>query len=216
VVKSATDDTGRNLLDSEQAEARFEEVRSSSRAGAATVKLKLRNPARKAATLKEVRGEVQLFVPKNDPQAGVFVRDVMQQSGKMVESPALKASGIEVMPLNKTDYDERKAKQKENKGAITGAIENAFGGLFGGFATMNDNSLALLVRDPDGKLVNVEFEDADGKKVRSNSRMTSGERNAQTRIYEFNSKPPRTIILQVLTPKALVSSPFDLKDVPLP
>jgi hypothetical protein len=46
--------------------------------------------------------------------------------------------------------------------------------------------------------------------------MTSGERSEQTRIYDFNSKPPEKLVLQILTPKSLVSVPLELKDVPLP
>ena len=74
----------------------------------------------------------------------------------------------------------------------------------------------LLVQDPDSKLVSVEFQDADGKKIRNNSRMSSGEKSAQTQIYDFNSKPPEKLVLQILTPKSLVAVPLELKDLPLP
>ena len=223
LVKSATDDTGRSLLDEEdKKDASFEDLRSSRNGSGGSVKLKLKNPARKAVAVKEVRGELQFFVPKNDPAANISVASIKEQSGKPIESPALKAAGIQVLLFDKAGYDARKAKQSKeaeksaDENNLAGALKGAFKGLFSGFMNVGENSLVLLVQDADAKLVGVEFQDAEGRKVRNNSSMTSGEKSEQTKIYDFNGKLPEKLVLQILTPKSLVAVPLELKDVPLP
>jgi hypothetical protein len=217
VIQAAADDSGRSLLQEEK-QTGFEDV---SRGGSPMVKLKLRNPARKASMIKELKGELQLFVPQQDPKANVAVNDVASQSGKQIESPVLKAERIEVMPLTKADFDARKAKAAAQKktsttdAGLAGAFEQAFAGLFSGFMSTSENSVVLLVRDPGQKLVSVEWENSSGEKVRSRGRSSSKNENEETRVYDFEKRPDR-LILQVLTAKALVSVPLNLTDIPLP
>lgn len=214
VVKSAVDDTGRNLLQ-EDKDSTFQDS-GNSRA----IHLKLRNPARKAAAIKEIRGEVQLFLPQNDPAANVAV-DLSTQSGKAVQSDVVRKAGIDVMPLTKAEYDTRKAKAVEQKSKpageadIAGAFEKAFTGMLSGFMSVSENSVVLLVRDPNSKLVNVEFESGQGEKIRSRGRSSSKREGEETRIYDFEKRPDR-IILQLSTEKSVISAPLNLKDIPLP
>jgi len=68
LVTSATDDSGQSLLDTEAQEPQLEINNSAmfsqnEEAKPATVSLVLKNPDRKAQTVKEVKGEIELFMP---------------------------------------------------------------------------------------------------------------------------------------------------------
>src|SRR4051812_40103635 len=68
VVKSCTDDTGRDLIDPEKNERDFTKVHSGTNT---TLPLKLKNPARKSVSIPQLSGELELFVPKKDPAASI-------------------------------------------------------------------------------------------------------------------------------------------------
>lgn len=79
-VKTAVDDTGRDLLDPRKMEnqfARNERVDGQSRG----LSLKFKNPSRKAATIRELTGEADLFVPKNDPNCVLIVNNFQKLGG---------------------------------------------------------------------------------------------------------------------------------------
>ena len=65
LLTSATDDTGRSLLEKNKMSEDFDSFSNFGHKNSITLKLK--NPARKAATVKEIAGTLELFVPKLDP-----------------------------------------------------------------------------------------------------------------------------------------------------
>src|SRR5512134_427444 len=67
LLKKAVDETGRDLLPEKKPDEDFKSV------GSSELKLSLKNPARGASQIKEIAGEVQLFVPTRDPAAVVTV-----------------------------------------------------------------------------------------------------------------------------------------------
>src|SRR5688572_21234845 len=74
LVSAAADDAGNSLLDSEAQEPELEPNMRGSMGGGAedspvVVSVALKNPARKAGKVKEVRGEVELFMPSKDPNS---------------------------------------------------------------------------------------------------------------------------------------------------
>jgi hypothetical protein len=87
-----------------------------------------------------------------------------------------------------------------------------------GFGTMNDNDIALLVEDPDSRIVDIEFQDATGKKLETNGRSSTGSHELKTSFYNLRNKLPENVKLTIYlsTPKALLKVPVSLKDVPLP
>ena len=219
VVKTALDDTGRDLVDSKKEKGGFEKIRSSGQS--TTVTLRLKNPERKATEIKELSGETELFVPKNDPDSIVKVEDFQKLGGSPIVSPALAAAGIEVITYNKEQIDDAKAKKaekdkKEPKTNLGDAMSEALGGIFGMRGGPND--ITMQIKDPNKKLVDMEFQDASGKTIETNGSSSWSDGDKQMKTCDFRAKlPPGTrLVIYLSTPKSLVSTPFSLKDVFLP
>ena len=119
--------------------------------------------------------------------------------------------------------DERKKLRAEKRKAdgssgITGWLKDALGGTFesaleGAFG-MGNSDISFLVKDPQSRLVKIEFIGKDGKELERNSWSSSGEVQA----YNFKAGLPADtkILLYLATDKSLVTVPFSLKDVELP
>jgi hypothetical protein len=134
--------------------------------------------------------------------------------------PALKAVKAEVTVVSRKTYEAEKKKdaerrKKEAEGAgIGGAMVEAFAGLFEGFMTVEENDVLVKVDDPGKKIFDVEVVDSKGAKIDGGGSMTIG----SFRILKFSEKVPADAGLKVylLTPKSLVTTPFQLKNVALP
>lgn len=217
LVKKAEDETGRNLLKEGAKTPDFETSMSDT---SPSLKLELRNPARKAKTVREVSGQVELFLPGRDPASVARVDGFASKTDKPAASPALKAAKAEVTVVSRKTYEAEKKKdaerrKKEAEGAgIGGAMVEAFAGLFEGFLTVEENDVLVKVTDPGKKVFNVEVFDAKGTKIDGAGSMTVGE----FRILKFPEKLPADASLRVyvLTAKSVVTTPFQLKNVALP
>lgn len=227
-VASAADETGRDIFSEKESRTEFKELDESEQ-NAARLSIKLKNPARQAMTVREISGEVEVFVPRRDPSSTVTVNNVQKTTGSPIVSPALKSAGIEVTLWTKQQYEARrkaeeekvkaqKAKTPADAGeAIGEALTKIFGGLMRSFEELGEHSVAIQIKDPQSKLVGIEFQDARGSRI-GGGRMSFGGAEDQTRIYDFNEKLPDTarVRFYVLTAKAVVKAPFKLRDVPLP
>lgn len=217
LVKKAEDETGRNLLKEGAKTPDFETSMSDT---SPSLKLELRNPARKAKTVREVSGQVELFLPGRDPASVARVDGFASKTDKPAASAALKAAKAEVTVVSRKTYEAEKKKdaerrKKEAEGAgIGGAMVEAFAGLFEGFLTVEENDVLVKVTDPGKKVFNVEVFDAKGTKIDGMGSMTVGE----FRILKFSEKLPADASLRVyvLTAKSVVTTPFQLKNVALP
>lgn len=227
-VASAVDETGRDIVNPKESNTEFKELDEAEQ-NAAKLSVKLKNPARQATTIREIEGELEIFVPRRDPSSTVTVENIRRTTGSPIASPYLKAAGIEVTMWTKEQYDARrkaeeeklkaqKAKAQAEAGEALGeALAKIFGGLLGSFEEMSEHSIAMQIKDPQSKLVGIEFQHARGGRI-SGGRMSLGGREDQTRIYDFSEKLPETarVRLYILTSKAVVKTPFKLSDVPLP
>ena len=221
VINTAVDDTGRDLVDHEKEQNKFVTRDGQSRQSW-ELNLNLKNPMRKATTIKELTGEADLFVPKNDPDSIVKVDDFQKQGGQPIASPALSAAGIEVITYTKEQAEAEKAKRTEEakknpKANIGEAIAGAFGEIFnmGG----GPNSITVQLKDPNGTLAGVEFQDASGKKIKGNGWSSSGDiKTKASKTYNFQTKLPDStrLVIYLATPKSVVTVPLTLKDVFLP
>jgi hypothetical protein len=218
LVEKAVDDTGRNLVRENSDEPEFA---TSSGDGAPALKLELRNPARRAAKVRELTGQVELFVPQRDPAAQARVAKFLSQVDRPIAAPALKAAGAQVTVVSRKTYEAEKKKneerrQKEAEGAgIAGAMANAFAGLFEGmFGDIGENDVLLRVEDKGKKLFAVDVVDASGKTVDGMGSMKVGD----FWILKYTEKlpPDAALSIYVLTPKAVVTERFALRDVALP
>ena len=213
-ITKAVDDTGRNLLKDEDYKADFEKPDEQ---GQFETTLKLKNPARKATAIKEVTGEIEIFVPKYDPGATSVIKNFMAQTGKTVSDPTLKDAKVDITVLTKEQFNKIKAeREKELKAQkeIGDAMVQLFGALFGGMMEMGENSVMLNVKDEGKKVIVIEFTDESGKKIHTQATMTMGD----VKVFEFDKPLPQKaqVMIFLATPKALIKTPFRLTDIVLP
>jgi hypothetical protein len=215
-VSRAVDDTGRNLLRDDEKKDSFETLWS----GKAEVNLKFKNPARRAAVVKEITGELQLFMPDKDPAATLLIRDFMKKAGKPVTDSALTKAGIAVTVLTKKEYEslkkdeEKKAKETAQKQGLTQAMMSAFEGLLGAFFQVGENDLIFKISDPSGNLIDMDVVDANSTKIKSHGNMKSHDLT----VLNYNEAVPADAQLRLFlkTQKSVISMPLRLVDVALP
>jgi hypothetical protein len=70
------------------------------------------------------------------------------------------------------------------------------------------------VKDPEKRIVELDFQDATGKPLKRGSSWSSGE----LRQIEFNAPPPADalLIIHLATPETLQTFPFKVENIPLP
>ncbi len=219
-VKSAKDSTGKNLLTEDSSSTSFSELSGFGDAEERAITVKLANPERKAETLSELKGEIEFYVPSRDPAAIVTLPGVPKQLGKPVAHPALKSAGVELTIHTDASYAALRKQEREKQvaemkaqGASPEMIEMAtsfMDSMNGG----TENSIILLVKDPQKRLIGVDFQTAAGEKIETNGSMTSSD---QKTIYFSQPLPSDyTAQIQLLTDKAVVKAPLQLANVQLP
>ena len=237
-VLKAVDETGKNLIPEKEKDNEFKEVDASDQ-GSVKVELELRNPARRALSVTEISGTLELFVPAKDPKAIVTVPDLAAAIGQPFASPGLKAAGIEVAIWNKQQYEarrkteeeklkkafeERKKKAGESGAgaedlgeALAGGLMKVFGGLFSAMTDMSENGIAIQINDPKRQVISIEFQDREGKAIGHQGRTTLGGEE-RTMIFDFENKLPEgtKVKLYLMTPASVIRSPFRLTGVALP
>lgn len=226
LLDTAVDETGRNIVNEKETETDFKEISEYER-NAAKIDLKLKTPARQAMHIREITGSFEIFVPGKDPASTITITDIRKSTGTPISAPALKTAGIEITMWTKEQFEarrkaeEEKLKKSEKGGdlgeALGQALGKIFGGLFGSLDNLSEHSIAFQIKDPQSRLVGIEFQDDKGVAI-SGSRLSSGSSENQTRIHDFESKLPDTarVRLYVLTPRSVVKTPFKLNNVPLP
>jgi hypothetical protein len=217
-VKKAIDELGRDLTrDNSDSSPGFG---SSQRNGVLKTELRLRNPSRNATVIKLVEGEVEFFNPTLANGGILIIKDILKHPAEPVENVTLKKYGVEVMYLTKESYEAKKKQiEEQQKNAAGGAIGQAFGELFKGMfngmmSSDTKNSLKLYTKDPEKRVVEVEFQDASGKSLKSGSSWSSGE----MRQIELKAAPPADaqLMIHLATPEALQTFPFKVENIPLP
>lgn len=228
-VTNAVDDTGRNLLKEEKKDRRFSDIDDNS-PNQTQIRVELKNPSRKAATVKELSGVIDVFRPGKDPASMVMVTNLVETPKIVVSHPSLTAAQIQMTVLSKAQYDadlqaEKKAAEAKAKGeanntgedigqAMAEGMGKALAGMFGGGMMGGKNSVIMRINDPQSKLIKVEFLDASGKAIRGNGRSWSGD----VQCYDFSEPLPQgaQLCINVATPKSMVKVPLMLKEISLP
>jgi hypothetical protein len=148
--------------------------------------LSLRSPARDASSF-QVSGRVELFIPGRDPNAVVKVTRALANPNKPLSSPSLKAADVRVIVLPRT------------------RLPKEVVGLRGRTADFERIRSIRILR-------------ADGTEIRvsATGRMSDSEETQMT--LEASEPVPgnASLVFTLLTAKARVSVPFELKDIPLP
>jgi hypothetical protein len=218
-VIKAIDELGRDLTRADSSDS-FGSSSSGQRNGALKSEIRLRNPSRNATVIKLVEGEVEFFNPSKSNGGILTAPDILKHPAEPVQNATLKKYGIEVMYLTKESYEAKKkeieAKQKNEAGAKLGeAFGDLFKGMFGSMMTSEGkNAVKLYVKDPEKRVIELEFQDAAGKPLKRGSSWSSGE----MRQFEFNAPPPADaqLVVHLATPESLQIFPFKVENIPLP
>lgn len=226
-LTAANDDSGKSLIKKEKGFFDKTEFRLDENSESAEVEIKLRNPSRKAATIK-LEGTIDMFVPANDPAATIKVVNAKKTAGVPVKSEALqaaKASVLIVAPKKEKEESKTAAKEEakieENDDASEADLAKGMAEAFSGMFSMGGgpNSVTLEIKDPEGKIQSIEFFDSTGKEIKSNGSSSMGDAKVKlTKNLDFNSPLPETAEMRiyVATPKAEKKIPFNLTNVALP
>jgi hypothetical protein len=218
LVRTAVDDTGRNLIRENEESHDFEK---SGQQGMPPLKVSLKNPARKAVAVRELSGQVEVFLPSRDAGAVTRVDKFLSRMDRPIVSPGLKAAQAGVTVISRKTYEAEKKKNEERRKAeaesagIAGAMAQAFSGLFEGMmGDIGENDVLLRVEDKGKKVFSAEILDAKGSRIDNQGSMTVGD--FWILKYPEKLQDDASLVIYVMTPKALVSAPFSLKGIPLP
>lgn len=230
IVREARDDRGTDLAGERDApDFQSREYNSGK------LDVRLDNPARQATSV-QLKGSVELFVPARDANARVRIEKALTNLDKPYTAKGLRAAKIQVTPLSAEKYNERMKAQTlddakiaeirqlgKAEGAsdeeILQAIEliKALQELSGEEITANSVILAGPEKDFD-RIHRVEILGTDGKPISISSRSTSSDGENATMILQPSEAPPANPTLEfiLLTDKAKMVVPFDVKNVALP
>lgn len=222
-ITSAVDETGRDLVDPER-KAGFEPQRTGGQAEPATpasVSVALKNPDRKATKVKEVRGEIELFMPAKDPNSVAEIAKFTTFSGKALSHKALKANGVDIALVSPAQVEAEKKKRAEAKkkeyaemGFEGEDLANMLKSFVESLLGAEENDLYVRVKDPSNRIQEIEYVDSKGEVQMVSRRDEEG----MTLLSTWAGKPQPDWKLRVSmkTPKNVVKYTFALADVPLP
>jgi hypothetical protein len=221
VVTAATDETGRDLLNPDHEPQLAENFQLRGEAGKpVTVSVTLKNPARNATKVKEVRGEIELYMPSKDPNSVAEVAKFLSFSGKPVAHKALKANGVEMalvspaqLAAEKKKLGDAKRKEYAEVGYEGESLDQMVTSYLDSLLTLDETQVLLRVKDPNQRIQDVVFVDGAGEIKRGSMRDEEGFTILST--WEA-PQPDWKLRVSMLTGKNMVKHAFVLKDVPLP
>jgi hypothetical protein len=220
LVTSAVDDLGTSLLDPEAQEPRLEMNMPGE--GPVDVSVTLENPPRKAKQVREVRGNIELYMPSKDPNSVAEIPKFTAQSGKTLSHKALKANGVEITLLSaaqiaaeKKKLADAKRKELQEIGYQGEDLESMVSSHMEYVLRLEESDLLVRVKDPKQSIQEVTYVDAAGEVKRVNMRNEDGG-YAIFSTWEGAPKPDWKMRVSMKTAKNLVRHPFVLKDVTLP
>lgn len=222
-LKQATDDLGRDLVpkqDPDSMSPGMAQPGFGQRSGVLSAELVLRNPSRQSAVIKLIEGEVELFSPSEANGGRLVIKDILKHPAEPVENGTLKRYGVELTYLTKESYAAKKSQLQAQQAGSAGqslgqGIGEMFSGMFSGMmSSISSNSVMLYVKDPGKYVIDVEFQDANGKALKRRSSWSSNGMRSQ----EFADRPAADtqLLVYLATPDAVQRVPFKIENVPLP
>lgn len=218
-IKSASDDTGRDLLKlkEDQASLSLEGISTEQKTSLEKI-IKLKNPARSAKFIKLLEGEIELFQPTQANGGVIIEKRFMARVSEPLQSPALKQWNVQITYMTQEGLEAKRKEieRKQEAGEkIAEAFAQLFQGIFGGIMFEDENSLYFVIEDPDGRVVDLAFQNGQGKPIETNSRTRSGSLVA----YGFSEAvpgPDAQLVIYLATPASLKIVPFKVEHIPLP
>ncbi len=227
IVTKAVDDLGTNLVPEDAAGKTLEPTQRGeiSKEGDGTVTIvfaDMKNPPRKAVALKEVSGEIELYMPGRDPNGEASFPGFLSLAGKNLDHPALKANGIEISYLSaaqlaaerKKAEDAQLAALKEEGYTDEELIKDMVNSALGSFPKGEEGEIVLRVKDEGRAIQGIAMVDGEGNPAFA----VKSEEGGLTTLSFWNDKPKPDwgMKVQMRTAASLVRQTFTFKDVPLP
>ena len=228
VLSSATDNTGQQLADDQKYRDKWSALRPDSKR--ANLSLGANNPPRAAQTLREIAGRVEFYFPQRDPKSVVKVENIGARAGQTLDDATLKAADLGISVSDKAQVKLLQAEmvaplpppQSSGMNAVRTILlqefarrllENSSADLVQN-DQLNPRFVVLRLQDPRLRLVDIEFETAQGQPLKSDSSFGFKD----TKFYKFDAPLPPNARLQiyVATPQSVVDVPFEIKNIALP
>jgi hypothetical protein len=221
-VTEALDEVGRDLKLSTDDESSPHSFSPGHSGGPLKTEVKLKNPSRNATVIKSLKGEVELFNPTESNGAILRLKDVLQHPAEPIQNPALARYGIQLVYLTKESYEAKKKEiEAQEKSGADGAgqkLGEAFGELFkgmlGGSMSNAKDAIQMYLKDPEKRIVGLEFQDAQGKPLKTRGGWTSN--NFKQTDLAGPPPPDTQLVVQLAVPEAVKTFPFEVHDIPLP
>jgi hypothetical protein len=230
-VKEAKDDSGKNLVNPKASPAEFSDRNSNG----GNVQVSLESPPRSATSIR-ISGTADLFVPGKDPSSVVKVPGFLAKPGKPVDSKGLKAAKVEVTILSKESYvaarkknrlDEKKIAEIRAEAKERGMKEEEIGPLIEmakafdemGESDFPEHGLYLqLPKTSEEKIQELWLETPSGERLETGGYSARTDKDVVLKQIDVKKALPKdaVLVLSLFTEKAIVSVPFDIKEVPLP
>jgi hypothetical protein len=227
LVTTAVDDSGKSLVDAGAGEPRLEPtgrmgmMHDDGSSPPASVSITLMNPERKASKVKEIRGDIELYMPSKDPNSIAEIPKFLSFSGKPLPAKALAANGVEIAIVSPTQLAAEKKKRGDTKRAEGKAaglegddLDSYVKSYLESLLTVEDDVVLVRVKDPNKRIQQLSYITAAGETKQVQSQDDEG----FTKLSSWGEKaqPDWKLRVSMTTPKNLVRQSFVLSDVPLP
>ena len=215
-LTKAVDDTGANLLPPQG----FFDPKTFSPMPWFALEL----PARRALTLKELSGVLEVLLVDRDPQATVKVTGFIGKSRLDVSHPSLTATGVKLAVVSNAEFDRINAQQPNLDSTYIEkqGVGPAFNHTSAARRAFNGSRLVVLQNDPNHCIVEIKFSSPSGEVIpyhlSSRHAFLDPRVWAHYFVYNFDRELPDTTVMKIFvaTRKAVATVPFSFKDVPLP
>jgi hypothetical protein len=213
IVSRAKDDVGVFLERRDEPQYRVQSVGGGLQNGFSLpdFSVVLTSPARSAKTVQIFEGSLELIVPDRDPDGTVVVDPMVAHLGAPVDSAALRRVGVTL-----TIFDRQTAAASMNAPGQPGSDYSFRSGL----EALSDGDVALVITDPENRLVGIGFASEDNHPLSHFNRgfYNTTDKGPRMEVYGFGSKLPTDAVLVCLlrTAKTSVSAPLKFANLPLP
>jgi hypothetical protein len=224
LVTSAVDNTGRELVEDGAAEVSLEQnhrMDAEDKTLPVHISVSLKNPDRKATSVKEVRGDIELYMPSKDPNSVADIPKFLSFSGKPLTHKALKANGIEISLVSPAQLEAEKkrlgeAKRKETKAEgdySEETVETVVKMYLDSLLNVEESDVLIRLKDPNKRIQSITYMAGTEAK-----HVSLRDEEGFVLLSSWGDKPQPDWGLRVSmkTPKNLVKQPFVLTNVPLP
>jgi len=227
LLKTAVDDAGNDLIASTEEPKLDANQHQGSKDDPGTphpmtVYVEMKNPSRSAKAVKEVRGDIEFYIPTKDPNGTATIQKFMSQSGKSLSDRALRANGVDMSIISQAQFetmkkaasDKYRAEQKAAGAEGDDLEERVKNFLEYDYVKPDEGDVLVKLNDPQKRVESVSYIDAKGEMKQVNMR----DKNGIFVLSTWGEKPQPDWAMRVnlKTSKNITRYPLVLTNVPLP